>query len=50
MISFASAFGTLLATRESLPEQMRDLVEKLRQAEPVQSPLNDKKPPSSEDR
>ena len=37
-------------TQESLPEHMRDLVDKLRQAEPVKSPLNDKKPPSSEDR
>jgi hypothetical protein len=37
-------------TRETLPELMRDLVEKLRQAEPVKSPLNDKMPAGSEDR
>jgi hypothetical protein len=37
-------------TRETLPEHMRDLVEKLRQAEPAKSPLNDMKPVRSEDR
>jgi hypothetical protein len=34
---------------EALAERMRDLVEKLRQVEPVKSPLDSKEPPSSED-
>jgi hypothetical protein len=38
-------------TREELPEHLRELIEKLRQAEPVKSPLNeppnDKRPPRS---
>jgi hypothetical protein len=37
-------------TRESPPEHMRDLIEKLRQTEPVKPPLNHKRPTSSEGR
>jgi hypothetical protein len=36
-------------TREELPQNVRELVEKLRQVEPVKPPLNDKKPPRSDD-
>ena len=34
-------------TREELPQDMRELIERLRQAEPVKSPLDDFKPPRS---
>ena len=35
-------------THEELPEYLRELVEQLRQAEPVKSALNDGKPPRGE--
>jgi len=34
-------------TLEELPRDVRELIEKLRQAEPVKSPLDDFKPPRS---
>ena len=34
-------------TLEELPQDMRELIEKLRQAEPAKSPLDDFKPPRS---
>jgi hypothetical protein len=37
-------------TLEELPQDMRELIEKLRQAEPAKSPLDDFKPPRSEAR
>jgi len=36
-------------TREELPQNVRELVEKLRQAEPIKPALNGKKPPRSDD-
>ena len=36
-------------TREELPQDMRQLVKRLREAEPVKSPLIDKQPPGRED-